>query len=80
LDVVCFKPFKTTFKKEKNIAMVKKNYIEPNKITLAGWIYKALDLRLTRKNIMSGFKGTRIWPLNPKAMDSKTSLHTLYTL
>ncbi len=60
--------------------MVKKNYIEPNKITLAGWIYKALDLRLTRKNIMSGFKGTRIWPLNPKAMDSKTSLHTLYTL
>jgi hypothetical protein len=27
LDVVCFKPFKTTFRKERNITMVKRNYI-----------------------------------------------------
>jgi hypothetical protein len=26
LDVACFKPFKITFKKERNIAMVKNNY------------------------------------------------------
>jgi hypothetical protein len=29
---------------------------------------------------MSRFKGTRIWPFNPRAMDSKTSPSTLYTL
>jgi hypothetical protein len=59
--VVCFKPFKTTFRKERNITMVRRNYIELNKITLAGWVNKALDITFTRKNIMSRFKGTRIW-------------------
>ncbi len=78
--MVCFKPFKITFKKEKNIAMVRRNYIEPNKIVLARWVDKALNLALTRQNIMLRFKGTRIWPLNPRAMDSKTSPNTLYTL
>jgi hypothetical protein len=78
--VVCFKPFKTTFKKEKDIAMVRRNYIKPNKITLAGWVDKTLDLAFIRKNIMSKFKGTRIWPLNPNVMDSKASLSILYTL
>ncbi len=29
---------------------------------------------------MLGFKGTWIWPLNPRVMDSKTSPSTLYTL
>ncbi len=29
---------------------------------------------------MSRFKGTWIWPLNPKAMEEETSLNTLYTL
>jgi hypothetical protein len=36
LDVSCFKPFKTVFKKEKDGAMEKDNYIESNKITLVG--------------------------------------------
>ncbi len=65
---------------ERKEAMVERNYIEPNKITLARWVDKTLDLALTRQNIMSGFKGIGIWPLNPKAMDSKTSLSTMYTL
>ncbi len=60
--------------------MVSRNYIEPNMITLARWVDKALDLTFTRKNIMLGFKGTWIWPFNPKAMDSKIGLSTLYTL
>jgi hypothetical protein len=60
--------------------MVRRNYIEPDKITLAGWVDKALDLALTRKNIMSRFKGTWIWPLNPKAMDSKIGPSIVYTL
>jgi len=29
---------------------------------------------------MLGSKGTRIWPLNPSAMDSKIGPSTLYTL
>jgi hypothetical protein len=37
LVVSCFKPFKTTFKKVKNVAMSKKNHMELDKITLNGW-------------------------------------------
>jgi hypothetical protein len=36
LDVSCFKPFKTTFKKERDNNMVKNNYDEPNKATFVG--------------------------------------------
>jgi len=54
LDVAWFKPFKIAFRKERDILMVRRNYIEPNKITLAGWVDKALDLALTRQNIMLG--------------------------
>jgi hypothetical protein len=35
LDVACFKPFKTTFRKEKNGAMASINYTKANKIILA---------------------------------------------
>jgi hypothetical protein len=37
-DVSYFKPFKTTFRKEKNVAMFKSNYMELDKITLIGWV------------------------------------------
>jgi hypothetical protein len=81
LDAVCFKLFKAAFRKEKYTPMVKRNYTKlSNKITLARWVNKALDLTLTRKNIMLGFKGTRIWPFNPRAMDSKIGFSILYTL
>jgi len=63
LDVSCFKPFKIVFKKEKDGAMAKNNYIESNKITLAGWVDKALDYALIRRNIILWF--TKIWPFNP---------------
>jgi hypothetical protein len=80
-DVVCFKPFLIAFRNEIDITMIKRNYIEPNKIILAAWVNKALDLALTRKNIMSRFKATRIWPLNNhRAMDFKTSSSIMYTL
>jgi hypothetical protein len=78
--VDCFKPFKIAFRKERNITMVRKNYTKPNKITLARWVDKILDLAFTSQNIMSRFKGIGIWPLNPRAMESKTSPSTLYTL
>jgi hypothetical protein len=38
LDVSCFKPFKTTFKKVKDATMSKNNHMELNKITLARWV------------------------------------------
>jgi hypothetical protein len=75
-----FKPFKTTFRKERDITMVRRNYIESDKITLIGWVNKTLKLALIRQNIMFRFKGAWIWPINPRAMDSKTSPSTLYTL
>jgi hypothetical protein len=60
--------------------MVRRNYTKLDKITLVGWVNKALNLALIRKNIMSRFKGTRIWPFNPRAMDSKIDLNIMYTL
>jgi isochorismate synthase EntC len=60
LDITYFKPFKTTFKKERNRTMINKNYIELNKIVLARWVDKTLNQTLARKNIISKFKSTRI--------------------
>jgi len=59
--------------------MVRTNYNEPNKVTLVGWVNKALDLALSKRNIKSGFQVTRIWSLNPKAMDGRTKPSELYT-
>jgi hypothetical protein len=70
--VACFKPFR--IRKERNTTMVSRNCIEPSKIALTWWVDKALDQALTRKNIISRFKGIRFWPLNPKAMDEKLPL------
>ncbi len=80
LDAACFKPFKITFKKERDISIVKRNYTKLDKITLAGWVDKALDLSFTRKNVMLAFKCIGIWPFNPRAMDSKIDLNVSYTL
>jgi hypothetical protein len=41
LNVSCFKPFKTTFKKVKDATMSRSNHMEPNKITLVGWVDQA---------------------------------------
>jgi hypothetical protein len=78
LNVNYFKPFKMAFKKEKNNSMVRNNYNEPNKATLAMWVDKALDIALSKKNIKSGFKVIGIWPFNPKAMDGRTKPSEFY--
>jgi hypothetical protein len=46
LDVPCFKPSKTRFKKKRDEYMAKNNYVESNKITIAGWVGKALSQAL----------------------------------
>jgi len=56
LDVSCFKPFKITFRKEKDNNMVNNNYKESNKIALENWVNKALDVVLSKRNIKNGFK------------------------
>jgi hypothetical protein len=33
-----FKPFKTTFRKVKNLAVSRNNHMELDKITLVGWV------------------------------------------
>ncbi len=78
--MACFKHFNIAFRKEKDKTMVMRNCTKLDKITLVGWVDKTLDLALKRNNIMSRFKGTRIWPLDPRAMDSKIGPITLYTL
>jgi hypothetical protein len=40
--------------------MVRNNYNKPNKVTLAAWVDKALDVTLSKRNIKSGFQVTRI--------------------
>jgi hypothetical protein len=49
LNVYCFKPFKTTFRKVKNASMSKNNHRELDKITLVGWVDQALEQSLTKK-------------------------------
>jgi hypothetical protein len=57
LDVSCFKPFKTTFKKVRNVAMSRNNCMELDKITLDGWVDKVLEQSLTKKII-----SLYLWP------------------
>ncbi len=45
--------------------MARRNYIEIDKIALARWVDKTLDLTLIIIDIMSGFKGIGIWSFNP---------------
>jgi hypothetical protein len=77
-DVSCFKTFKTTFRKEKDVALSKNNYMEPDKITLVGWVNQALDKSIMKQNIIFGFKVTGIYFLNLKAMDNKTRPSNIY--
>jgi hypothetical protein len=79
-DASCFKPLKTTFRKEKDVAMLKSNYMELDKITFIGWVDQALDKSITEQNIRFGFRVIGIYPLNPRAMDNKTEPSNIYTM
>jgi len=78
LGVSCFRPFKFTFKREKNESMFKHNHRDLDKVTLAGWADKTLNRSLSKQN-QNRVKTTRIWPLNPRAMDNRNKPNELYT-
>ncbi len=59
--------------------MSKNNYKESNKIVLDGWVNKALDQGLSKQNIKFGFKVTRIWLINLRAMVDKILPSEIYT-
>jgi len=59
--------------------MFKNNHREPNKVTLVGWVDRAFNQSLSKQNIKARFKTTRIWRLNPRAMDNRSKLEELYT-
>jgi hypothetical protein len=79
LDVNCFRPFKSAFKKERDENMFKNNHIKPNKVSLTSWEDKALNQSLSKQNIKVGLKTIGIWPLNLKAMDNRSKPNELYT-
>jgi hypothetical protein len=46
--VTYFKPFKTAFRKERNVAMAKNNFLELDKVTLVEWLDKVLQQSLKK--------------------------------
>ena len=73
LDVACFKPFKTTFRKIRDSWTVMNKNKRVSKQDLCEWTSKALKAALTPTNIKVGFKKTGIWPLDRTAAVSMMS-------
>jgi hypothetical protein len=80
LNVTCFKPFKTTFRKKQNVTMAKKHFLQLDKILLAKWVDKALQQSLKKENIKLGFRVYKIWPLNSIAMAIKFGPSEVFTI
>ncbi len=49
LQFSCFKPFKTTFRRERIKAMIQNRYLKLNKIKLITWVDPTLDKGLFKK-------------------------------
>jgi hypothetical protein len=60
--------------------MARNKFSELDKIILVGWVDKASNQSMTKKNIMSRFEVTRIWPFKPKVMDANTRPTNIYTV
>ena len=78
LDVSIFKPFRVHFRAYQDY-WTSRNMSQPaNKTTLAQWVSLGLRKALTSSNIVSGFRGTGIWPINPAAMNSKLTSSEIF--
>jgi hypothetical protein len=71
LDVVCFKPFKTTFRVYRDIWSIANKGQQCKKEDLAQWVSLSLKKALTPQNIKAGFKATGILPLDKDRMSAK---------
>ena len=67
LDLACFAPFKTVFRKQRDCWTVLNKNTKVGKRELCEWTYKALQCSLTPKNIQAGFRKVGIWPLDRSA-------------
>ena len=67
LDVSCFKPFKTAFRKIRDKWSLTSKTKPIDKRTLCEWTSQALKAALMPKNIISRFRATGIWPLDHQA-------------
>ena len=70
LDVSVFAPFKHYFKRYRDAWSVNNKGKGASKQTLAMWVSKALERALTTRNITTGFRTTKIFPLNREAVDA----------
>ena len=70
LDVSCFKPFKSAFRKIRDAWTLENKGKKVEKADLCQWTAEALDKALTAKNIKSGFRKTGIWPLDKEVVTS----------
>jgi hypothetical protein len=50
LDAACFKPFKATFRKQRDVPMASIHYIELDK-TLATWVHKVLKSKTSNMDL-----------------------------
>ena len=78
LDVTCFKPFKTAFRRCRNQWALENSKQEVKKQDLCEWTSRALRVALTPKNIIAGFQATGIWPLNRTAVSDKLHATTSF--
>jgi hypothetical protein len=71
LDCSVFQPFKCAFRGYRDAWTLQNRGRAAQKEDLAEWVSLALERALTPRNIMQGFKGIGIWPLNHEAVVGK---------
>jgi hypothetical protein len=71
LDCSIFRPFKCAFRGYMDAWTLQNRGRPAQKEDLAEWVSLALERTLTANNIIQGFKGTGIWPLNLEALARK---------
>ena len=70
-DKAYFRPFKVAFRAYRDVWLIKNNGNKCKKEDLVQWASLALKKALTSKNILSGFRAIRIWPLNSQALERR---------
>jgi hypothetical protein len=75
-----FQTIQNNIEEGKDGAMANRNYIKPNKITLATWVDKALEQSPTNKTSNLDLRVCGIWLLNPKVMEHRIDLLDMHNI